>query len=98
MLDFTTQYPQALLIVLDKNYRSQQCILDAAGESIAQNTERLIHRIPGLKKDIISQLPPLSSEERGMRGEVHLPTLYAAPTHQHEEIYLQETIQSYIAK
>jgi len=55
MLDFTTQYPEALLIVLDKNYRSQQKILDAAAESICENSERLINRIPGLKKDIIDQ-------------------------------------------
>lgn len=86
MLDFTTQYPDALLVVLDKNYRSQQAILDAAAESIWENSERLIHRIPGLKKDIIAQ--------RGFEEKV--PNLYEAPTREHEEIYILDTIKRYV--
>ena len=52
MLDFTSQYPDAKIIVLDKNYRSQQAILDAAASLIEHNTERLISRIPKLEKNL----------------------------------------------
>jgi DNA helicase-2/ATP-dependent DNA helicase PcrA len=109
MLDFTSLYPDALLIVLDKNYRSQQGILDVASESISQNSERLIHRIPGLKKDIISQLPPLPSSPCKGEGQIAVSsplskggveganvTLYSAPSQEHEEIYILESIKKYI--
>lgn len=88
MLDFTSLYPNALLIVLDKNYRSQQSILDVAAESISENSERLIHRIPGLSKDIISQ--------RDFKKKS--PTLYEAPTREHEEVYILENIKKYISE
>lgn len=88
MLDFTSQYPEALLIVLDKNYRSQQSILDIASESIGENTERLIHRIPWLQKDILAQ----------RWFEQISPSLYEAPTAKHEEIYIVEQITSYISQ
>lgn len=111
MLDFTSLYPNALLIVLDKNYRSQQSILDIAAESISENSERLIHRIPGLSKDIISQLPPLPSShyKEDEKTAVSSPlgkggieggnvSLYEAPTREHEEVYILENIKKYISE
>ncbi|MBM3231184.1 ATP-dependent helicase [Candidatus Peregrinibacteria bacterium] len=52
MLRFRDRFPAAPVIVLTENYRSTQPILDAAGRLIRQNEERLIHRIPGLTKDL----------------------------------------------
>lgn len=41
-------------VVLTKNYRSTQYILNAASDLIAHNKERIIHRIQGLSKDLIA--------------------------------------------
>jgi DNA helicase-2/ATP-dependent DNA helicase PcrA len=55
MLDFTSQYTGAKIIVLYKNYRSQQAVLDASKNLIEHNSERLISRIPGLDKQLHAQ-------------------------------------------
>lgn len=65
MLDFKTKYPDSAIIVLEKNYRSVQGILDSAKNLIEENSERLINRIGNLEKNIISQ-----------KQENTLPTLY----------------------
>ncbi len=52
LLGFRERFPKAPIIVLTTNYRSTQIILDAAGRLIAHNEERLIGRIPDLKKDL----------------------------------------------
>lgn len=54
MLAFRDRFPKAEVIVLTTNYRSTQAILDAAGTVIAHNEERLVGRIPGLHKDLVS--------------------------------------------
>ncbi len=54
MLSFRDRFPNAPVIVLTVNYRSTQKILDAAGRLITRNDERLIGRIPGLVKDLVS--------------------------------------------
>jgi DNA helicase II / ATP-dependent DNA helicase PcrA len=41
LLDFETDFPDATRIVLDRNYRSTQTILDAANAVIANNAQRL---------------------------------------------------------
>jgi DNA helicase-2/ATP-dependent DNA helicase PcrA len=41
MLDFQRDFPTALLVRLEENYRSTQTILDAANAVIAENTQRL---------------------------------------------------------
>jgi len=55
MLEFTTKYQNSKIIILDKNYRSQQWILNAAENLIENNSERLINKIPGLSKKLDSQ-------------------------------------------
>lgn len=52
MLAFHERFPKAPVIVLTENYRSTQTILDAAGRLIARNDERLVGKLPGLKKDL----------------------------------------------
>lgn len=55
MLDFAHQYSNYLkTIVLTNNYRSTQPILDVSKSIIANNRERLIEKLPGLSKDLIS--------------------------------------------
>lgn len=53
MLEFARRYRDHLLsIVLTKNYRSTQIILDTAMSLIAHNRERLILELPGLTKNL----------------------------------------------
>lgn len=70
MLAFQGRFPKAPVIVLTANYRSTQPILDAAGRLIAHNEERLIGKIPGLKKDLKAY-----TKEKGME-----PTLLRPPS------------------
>jgi len=81
MLDFTSKYPDARIIVLEKNYRSVQPILDTAKALIENNSERLINRIGNLEKNIISQ-----------KKEDLKPTLYNAKTKQEEHAYILSEI------
>lgn len=58
MLHFQNQYQKDILtIVLEKNYRSTQPILDAASIVISNNNERLVNKINGLEKKLISANP-----------------------------------------
>ncbi len=41
MLDFQTDFPDAMIVRLEENYRSTQVILDAANGVIAENSKRL---------------------------------------------------------
>ena len=41
LLDFETDFPDATRVVLDRNYRSTQTILDAANAVITNNTQRM---------------------------------------------------------
>lgn len=53
MLDFANQYKDDLTtIILTKNYRSTQPILDVSKSLINRNKDRLIKQIPGLSKDL----------------------------------------------
>lgn len=67
MLQFRERFPKAPIIVLTVNYRSTQTILDAAGRLIAHNDERLIGRIPGLKKELIASTKEKGSEPMLLR-------------------------------
>jgi len=57
MLDFYNRYPDTNFIVLEKNYRSSQDILDLAANLIENNDERLVNRLDFLNKQIFAQKP-----------------------------------------
>lgn len=44
MLEFASRYPEAKTVVLSRNYRSAQAVLDLASGVIAHNTERIVNR------------------------------------------------------
>ncbi len=55
MLDFANHYKEDLLtVVLTNNYRSTQPILDVSKTLINRNDERLVRKIDGLSKDLLS--------------------------------------------
>ncbi len=58
MKAFTDNYQKDLLtVVLTRNYRSTQPILDISRTLIEKNSERLIHHMPGLTKELIASHP-----------------------------------------
>lgn len=64
MLLFRNQYVQQIkVIVLENNYRSSQPILDVSKALIENNQERLINRIDGLSKNLISSHPKFQLPE-----------------------------------
>lgn len=55
MIDFAGSYKDALLtVVLTNNYRSTQPILDVSKTLINRNEERLVKKIEGLSKELLS--------------------------------------------
>ncbi len=58
MLGFRRTYKQAKTIILTKNYRSTQKILDAAKNIIEQAQSRLVNSAPDLNKNLIAVSPP----------------------------------------
>jgi len=61
MLEFADQYKDALkTVVLTHNYRSTQPILDVSRSLISQNRERLVTKIKGLSKELISSNPAIN--------------------------------------
>ncbi len=54
ILSFYSCYPKAKVITLETSYRCSQPILNAASSLISHNTERLIGRIEGLSKNLVS--------------------------------------------
>ncbi len=55
MLEFASRYKNDLAtVVLTKNYRSTQPILDVSMSLINKNSDRLILNIPGLSKDLVA--------------------------------------------
>ena len=69
MLTFRERFPEGEVIVLTESYRCSQPVLDAAGSLIGKNTERLIGKIPGISKDLLSRSPALSSRPRSIMVE-----------------------------
>jgi DNA helicase-2/ATP-dependent DNA helicase PcrA len=55
MLDFANNYKEDLLtVVLTNNYRSTQPVLDVSKTLIDRNEERLVNKIDGLSKELLS--------------------------------------------
>ncbi|MEO6837152.1 MAG: ATP-dependent DNA helicase [Ginsengibacter sp.] len=61
MESFANSYEGLLKIVLTNNYRSTKPILDLSKSLIDKNTERLIHKFPGLTKELISSKEKLKN-------------------------------------
>ena len=58
MLQYQNQYKHDLItIILEKNYRSTQPILDISTLLISNNQERLVNKIDSLEKKLIAALP-----------------------------------------
>ncbi len=70
ILSFHERFPHAPVIPLTVSYRCTQQVLNAAESLIAQNSERLVGRIPGLQKDLTA----------GRQKEGPLPKLLFAPS------------------
>lgn len=58
MLSFQVSYPSTKLIVLTENYRSSQKILDMSATIINQIEDRLVTRMPNLRKDLVARNEP----------------------------------------
>ncbi len=63
MLSFRKRYTSAEIIVLTKNYRSTQAVLDAAKTVIEQADNRLVKQDSTLTKDLIATIP-ISAKNR----------------------------------
>ena len=85
MLDFYTKYPETQFIVLEKNYRSSQSILDLSKNLIENNSERLINRISTLEKNLLAE-----SQYKNL--EQNLSVVCASE--ELEKIYVYQQIQS----
>jgi len=55
MLDFTNRYPNTKHIVLDKNYRSSQDILNISQELIENNSQRISNKIEWINKNLTAE-------------------------------------------
>src|SRR5687768_2787414 len=60
MKQFSDSYKEILLtVVLTDNYRSTQPILDVSRSIISRNDERMINKLPGLSKELVSVHPDI---------------------------------------
>ncbi len=100
MLDFAGSYKEDLMtVVLTNNYRSTQPILDVSKALIDRNEERLVKKIDGLSKELLSsnakinQLkhPPVLNEYESQRMEM------IGITRQIQQLLQQEVIPGRIA-
>ncbi|OGZ04921.1 MAG: hypothetical protein A2845_04245 [Candidatus Lloydbacteria bacterium RIFCSPHIGHO2_01_FULL_49_22] len=89
ILDFPKHYKDHALIVLTKNYRSTQDILDVAREVIEKSDERLERVIPTLEKKLIAARPELG------KGNIEHMLL---PTRAHEYAYVAHEVKRLISE
>ncbi|MBU2213994.1 ATP-dependent helicase [Patescibacteria group bacterium] len=88
ILSFHDRFPKAPVITLTESYRCTQSILDAAGSLIANNTERLVGKIEGLKKDLTAV-----SKEVGEK-----PQLLFSPSDMTEPWMLADIVEERLKK
>jgi DNA helicase-2/ATP-dependent DNA helicase PcrA len=92
MLHFQHDYIEdILMIVLENNYRSTQPILDASTIIINNNQERLINKLEGLEKKLISSNPKF-------KDSTILPGIVSYPSPQEEMMDITEQIAQLIEK
>ncbi|HEY4153995.1 MAG TPA: ATP-dependent DNA helicase [Puia sp.] len=91
MLHFANRYKKDLLtIVLTNNYRSTQPILDVSKALISRNAERLVNKIEGLSKEL------LSSNET-IRHLTGLPVIREYDTERNEMIDIVMQVEQLIS-
>lgn len=87
MMQFANNYQHDLMtVVLTRNYRSTQPILDVSKSLIDRNEERLVSQIPGLSKDLLSSNTRLS-------GLNHHPVIMEYETQRQEMIGIVKHVQ-----
>jgi len=92
MLHFQHDYvEEVLMIVLENNYRSTQPILDVSTIIINNNQERLVNKIKGLEKKLISSHPVLQKDST-------LPSIVSYANPQEEMMDITEQITQLINK
>lgn len=91
MIGFADQYRDLVKVVLTNNYRSTQPILDVSASLINRNEQRLIKRMEGLSKDL------LSSNEK-IRHLTHPPRIVEFETQRHEMIGISKQVKELVAK
>ncbi|NVP17392.1 ATP-dependent helicase [Candidatus Gracilibacteria bacterium] len=89
MLDFSQKYPETNFIVLDKNYRSNQHILDLAGALIENNTERLSNKIKSINKTLTSA--------GNLKDSQNKPSIFKAVNDLEEQTFIVNKIKDLIA-
>ena len=92
MMNFQKSYKNDLLtVVLTRNYRSVQPILDVSKTIIDRNNDRLINKIEGLSKEL------LSSNEK-IKHLTHKPIIHQYETQRHEMIGITLEVEKIIAQ
>jgi len=90
MQSFADSYKEDLFrVVLVNNYRSTQPILNISKSLIDRNEERLINRMEGLSKDLLSSNDKVSHL-------THSPQLHSYQTQRHEMIGITLTVEQLI--
>mgnify|MGYP002401570948 CR=1 FL=1 len=84
MLSFRRSYPDTKLIVLDKNYRSSQKVLDTATQIITQAEDRLVNR----ERDITKKLTA-ENEPKVTSNIEHV----SYPTRQHQQLAISKRVK-----
>lgn len=92
MWRFSENYKGALFtVVLTHNYRSVQSILDISKSLINRNTERLINKMQGLSKDLISA-------NLKYQNNTYLPAIKEYETQRQEMIDISLQVEKLIAQ
>lgn len=79
MLSFDRMYPATTHVVLTKNYRSSQSILNTAAKIIDQVQDRMVSRKQGISKNLTAENPP---EQKGVIQHI----IYQTREHQLSDI------------
>ncbi|MGQ0738102.1 MAG: ATP-dependent helicase [Bacteroidota bacterium] len=92
MMDFACNYKNDLLtVVLTDNYRSTQPILDVSKTLINRNNERLVKKIDGLSKELLSG-------KDSLKGLKQLPQIREYESQRLEMIGIAKEVQQLVAK
>ncbi|MDD5213659.1 MAG: ATP-dependent DNA helicase [Candidatus Gracilibacteria bacterium] len=90
MLDFSSSYPETKFIVMDKNYRSNQDILDTSDKLIKNNQERLTSKLTFLNKNLTA-----AGKYKDISNK---PKLFTALKPLTEKAFVLEKIRGFIGK